>query len=91
MPREVAARTVEAGDEADLDRVGADPKNDRDCLSRRLGGQCCWCGVRNDDGNLTANQIGGQGGQSIVAAFRPTVFDHHVPALDIAGLGQAAK
>jgi hypothetical protein len=90
MPREVAARTVEAGDEADLDRVGADPKNDRDRLGRRLGGQCSWRGARNDDGRLTAHQIGGQGEQSIVAAFRPSVLDRHVAALDIAGFSQAA-
>jgi hypothetical protein len=35
------------------------------------------------------HQIGRQGGQSIVSVVRPTVFDRHVPAFDMAGLAQA--
>src|SRR5262245_8744479 len=37
---------------------------------------------------MTVNQIGRQCGQSIVAVFRPAIFDRHVPALGIAGLFQ---
>jgi hypothetical protein len=31
------------------------------------------CGRRNDDGDLKANQIGGQGGQPIQPILRPAV------------------
>jgi len=38
----------------------------------------------------TANEIDRQFRQTIVPALRPAVFDRHVLALDVAGLGEAA-
>jgi len=35
------------------------------------------------------NQISRQGRASIVLAFRPTIFDRNVLALDVAGFAQA--
>jgi hypothetical protein len=35
------------------------------------------------------NQIGRQGGQSIISALGPAIFDAHVLALDVASFGQA--
>src|SRR5271169_5992562 len=35
------------------------------------------------------DEIGGQGGQSIVLAFRPAVFDRQILSLDVAGLAQS--
>jgi hypothetical protein len=40
-------------------------------------------------GHPTVNQVGGQRGQSIELTLRPTIFDHHVAAFDIAGFVQA--
>ena len=40
--------------------------------------------ARDDHGHLTADQIGGQRRQSIVLTLRPTIFDRHVLAFDIA-------
>jgi hypothetical protein len=37
----------------------------------------------------TTNQIGGQGGHSIVLTIRPMIFDRNVSAFGIAGLAQA--
>jgi hypothetical protein len=39
---------------------------------------------------LTSNQFGSQGGQAIVLAIRPPVFDRHVPALNVTGFGQSS-
>jgi len=55
---EIAARTVEAGDEADLNWVGAHRKNDGDRLGRCLGGERGRCAAMCDDQcHLMANQI----------------------------------
>jgi hypothetical protein len=55
--REIAARTVEARNEATRDWVGANQKNDWDRLCRRLERMRSWCATpNNDNGHLTANQ-----------------------------------
>src|SRR5262249_50430616 len=82
---------VQAGDEPGLDRVNADAEDDRNCRGRRLG---CECGrtpssTARNHADLSMNQISRQGWESIVLAFRPTVFDCDVLALNIAGLVQA--
>jgi hypothetical protein len=45
---------------------------------------------RNDHRHLTANNISRQLWQSVSLAFRPTVLDHEILTLDIAGLCQAS-
>ena len=35
-----------------------------------------------------ADEIGGQGGQPIIVALCPAVFDRHVLSLDVAGFAQ---
>ena len=88
--RDVAARPVEAGDKAELDRVAADREDDRDRRGRRLGRKRRRRAAgRDDHRHLTANQIGRQRRQPIILALRPAVFDRDVPALDIAGFAQA--
>ncbi len=88
--REVAARPVEAGDKPSLDRVVADPEDDRN----RRG--CRFCRRRrrrtadgDDHSHLTENQIGCQCRQAVVLIFRQAIFDRHVLAFDIAGFFQA--
>ena len=44
---------------------------------------------RHDHVDLAADEIGGQGGQPIIMALRPAVFDRHVLSLDIAGFAQS--
>jgi hypothetical protein len=86
---EVAAGPVEAGDEAQLDRVAAGHEDNRKRRRRRLGGECRGGRVRDEHADLTANQIGRQGRQSIKLPLRGTVLDCHVLAFDEAILLQA--
>ena len=79
-----AARPVEASDEAQFDRVAAATENDGNGGGCRLGDQR-RTGIRGDHGDLTANQIGRQGWQSIELTFGPAIFDRDIPALNVAG------
>ena len=85
---EVATRSIEACNEADLNWIGARYENNgnRGCCSfgryRRLG-------VRDNHSHPTTNQISRQRGQSIILPLRPAVFDRHVLALDPSGFLQA--
>src|SRR5215472_6377868 len=78
-PCRVAAWPVEAGDEAELDRVVAgteDDRNGRGCCfgsERRLRAPC-----GGDDGDVTVNQIGRERRQSVVLTFRPAILDRYV-------------
>jgi len=85
---EVTARSVQAGYETDLNRIGAGHENNGNRGGRSLG-RYRRLAVRGNHGHLAANQIGCQCRQSIAVPFRPAVFDRHVPALDIAGFHQA--
>jgi hypothetical protein len=88
---EVAARPIEARHQAKFDRIGADNKNDRDCLRRGLGGERARCTEqRCNHGNLSMNQIGGQGGQQIVAIPRPAVFNRYISTVSVAHLSETA-
>jgi hypothetical protein len=88
--RDIPAGPVHAGDKAVLDGVATSLENDR------YGGGCGLCceagrgrAACGNDGDFTANEIGGQRRQSIVLTVRPPIFDRHVPALDVSGLAQA--
>ena len=85
---EVAARSVQAGNETDLNRIGA---SDEDNGNRGGCSPGCYrrLAVRGNHGHPAANQIGRQRGQTIVVTFRPAIFDRHGLALDIPGLAQA--
>ena len=88
-PGDVPARPVEARHDACPDWVPAIDEDDGNGRRRRLGRKCRGVGVGNDHRDPAANQIGRQRGQSIILFLRPAVFDHHVPALDVAGFVQA--
>src|SRR5262249_3091480 len=51
--------------------------------------RCRGAEGRDDDGHTTVNQIGHQCRHSVEMPLRPTVFDRHVAALDMAGFAQA--
>jgi hypothetical protein len=88
---EISARSVEAIDEADLDRVGALHKNNRDRLGCRFGCERTICALQyNDHGYLTANQFGNERREPIVSTLCPPVFNCHVLAFDVTGILQAS-
>src|SRR5262249_43381829 len=86
---DIAARPVETGDEAELNRVAAACEDDRDCRSRRLGCNCRRGVMRSDHRHLTAYQIGCEVGQSVDLVLRPAILDRHILALDVAGFTNA--
>src|SRR6516165_1763210 len=62
----VAARMIEALDEADLHRIGAERKDDGYLAGRRLGrARRRWRAERDDDRHPTLDQIGGQSRQPV--------------------------
>ena len=87
--RDVAARPIEAGDEAVPDRVAPGCKDDRHRRGCGLGHQCRRSAEGRDHGHLTMNQFGREHRQSIVLALRPAVFDRDVLTFDEACLLQA--
>src|SRR6516162_5234556 len=89
-PRQIAARPIEAGDEAQPDRVFADAEGDRDRRRCRLGCECrSGTSGRNDYCYLPVNQFGCQLRQPLELTLSPAIFDRHVLALDIAGVLEA--
>ena len=86
--RDVAARPVEAGDEAVLDRVAPGREDDRYRRGCGLGRER-RIAVPDDHGHRPANQFSHQSRQSIRAIFRRAKFDRDVLALDEAGFLQA--
>ena len=88
--RKVAARTRQAGYEAEADRVSAYFENDwnrRGRLFRRARRSVADAG---DHGHPAANKVGRQRRQSLVLILRPAVFKRDVLAFDVAGLCQSA-
>src|SRR5215470_14919563 len=82
---DVAARPVEGGDEAKLNRIAAGYEDDRDRRSRRLGYNCRGGVMRSDHRHLTAYQVSCEVGQSVVLLLRPAILDRYILALDVAG------
>src|SRR5262249_22480562 len=88
--REVAPRMVKARDQAELDRINAHPKDDRNCLGRCFSGKNRRRVDRGDHGHLSTNQLGSQGRQLVIVSVGPPIFDRHIPALVITGSTEAA-
>jgi hypothetical protein len=86
--RKVAARSVQAGDQALLDRIAPDIEDNRDRGSRRLGRLCGRSAGRGNHADLTTNEIGRQSRQAIVLVVRPAVFKRHVLPLDKASFAE---
>ena len=86
--RDVATRSIQITDEAELDRVGAGFKDDRNGGGRglgcnRRGGACC-----SNHRDLTGNQICHHRRQTVILTLRPAIFDRHIVALNIACFAQ---
>src|SRR5262249_53341995 len=86
---DVAARPVEAGDEAVPDWVAAGCEDDRYRRGCGLGCNCRQGVVRSDHCHLTAYQIGCELGQSIVLVLRPAILDRHILALAVVAFADA--
>jgi hypothetical protein len=87
---DVAARPIQAGDKANLDRVAPYRKDDRDRCGCGFGRDRRVYGPgRSDHGDLATHQIDRQLWQSIVLALRPVVYDRNIPAFDITSFAQA--
>ena len=88
-PRDVAARPVEAGNQAEFDRVAAMPEYDGNgCgggLRRQRGLDAAG---RGDDRHLPAHQIGGERRQPIVLSVCEARFDCDIAAFHIAGFAR---
>jgi hypothetical protein len=84
----IAARSVEAGNEANFHRVLGGREDDRNRRGCPLGGERRRCAKRGDHGDLTTHQIGCLLRQPIIVALRPAVFDRHILAFDVTGLLQ---
>jgi len=88
---DIAARSIETGDQSHLDWVAAGTENDRDRGRggfRRKGWRSAT--IRNrDDGHSVLDQVGRQIWEPTEVVLRKAVFDREVAALDKAGLAQA--
>jgi hypothetical protein len=87
--RDVAARPVQAGHHAELDRVSAHHEHDRNCRCRRLRRRRRRKGARENHRHLAADEFGGEGRQPVVLPFRPAEFDRHVLPFDETGVVQS--
>src|SRR5262245_653104 len=87
--REVATRPIDAGDEAELHRIGANREHNwgrRGCL---LCSEHTGVGRRNNDVHLKPNQIRRQCRHAIQLTLRKAGFDSHVLAFDVTRFLQA--
>jgi hypothetical protein len=75
----VAARSIQAGDETGLDWIASSAENDRDRPSRSLGfhyrSRALWC---DNHRHAPTNQIGRQFRQSLIVIVRPAEFDRDI-------------
>src|SRR5262249_24345239 len=87
---DIAAGSVDAIDETDLDRVGRGAEHDRNGRGGGLRGDRSDHGARcREYSHPATHQIGRQFRQPIVLIRRESVFDFDVTTLFIAGLAQA--
>jgi len=77
--------SIEAGNEAKIDRIGADREYDRNGCGCRLCRQRSGRGGRNDDCRQIGHQFGGKCRQAVEATIGRAIFDRDVVAFDIAG------
>jgi hypothetical protein len=85
---EIAARSIEALNEAGIDRVTAIHEDDRDGCGCSLRRQC---GTRagNDDGRTALDQVGKKGVHAIKLVAGVSVIDRHILTSDKSRLLQA--
>ena len=90
---DISARTIEAGYETRIDRIGRGREHDRDRLRRchgRPNSDSDIARARTDHCNIAADKIGRcHARQASKLAFGPAVFDGNVTALNEACFAQA--
>ena len=85
----VAARPIEAGNQADFHRVSANDEDDGNRRRRRLGRERRGGAARrHDDSHAPADQLGRQRRQAIILALGPAIFDRYVLTLDVTDFTQ---
>ena len=89
--RRVAARPVEAGDEAQLHRVTADAEDDRDGCGRLLRCSCLERPSRDQQCRRKSDEVGRERRQTIKASLAVSVLDRNTPADDKARLFQSLQ
>src|SRR5262249_45800341 len=87
--RTIAARSGEACDEAEPDRVFGDDEDLGNRRGRRFDRERRWRTHGRDHGNSLANETRRQCRQPVVVTLPPAVFDCEVLALDVARLLEA--
>ena len=90
-PGDVAARPIEAGDEALLNRVSAGLEDNGNRRSRRFGGKCRQRTARSNDGDLPPHQVGRQIRHPSEVIFRKAVFNCNVATLGEACFAQTLR
>ena len=89
--RRVAGRPVEACDEAQLHRVGADGEHDLDGCGRFLRRHCRDRRGRDQQRRRKPDQFGRERRQTIEASLGVSVLDRNIPADDEARLFQSLE
>ena len=85
----VRAGAAEARHQPRFDRIGTDPKHDRNCRCCGFSGPRRHYAVGDDnDPNIEADEVGGKCGKPIVLSLGPAVFDGDIPAFAVACLTQ---
>src|SRR5262249_60658242 len=87
--RQVAARRIEARTKSELGGVSADEEPDWDAGGRSLSRESRKRARCDDYSHSKLDQISRQRWQPISLVSCPAIFDHQVPAFNIAGLVQA--
>src|SRR5271166_4368714 len=81
---DVAAWTLDTGDEAEFHRVAAARENDWNNRGRSLGRECrSSTSERDQNSYVTTNQFIRKCRQSIVMPLGPAVFDRHISTFDV--------
>src|SRR5215813_9008636 len=87
--RDIAAGTIETGNEAEIDRIGTDREYDRNGCGCGFRGERSRRGQRNDRGRGIGRQLGSHCRQSVEATIARAIFDRDIAPFDIAGVLEA--
>src|SRR5262249_18955434 len=87
-PRQVASRPIEARNKPKLHRDIAGTEHDWDAGSCSLSRESGYEPRRDDYGHSKLDQISRQRWQSVSLVSPPAIFDHQIPAFNVAGLVQ---
>jgi hypothetical protein len=86
--RQVASGPIEACNKPKLHRVGGDAEHNWDAGGRSFSGESSKRPGCDDHSDLKSDKISHQRWQSVSLVSRPAIFNHKVPAFNVAGLVQ---